>query len=210
LFSSSAPPVRGIVERLPAMSLSFVPALLVAATTIVLVALARRLRTGRRSWSAIGWIVLLLGGAVAAVVVRAVEALVLDLVVGGRLASAHPVLQTIFAFGIVGPFTVLTLAAIVWPALGSPSGTRDDVDPPLAAATAAAGFVLGRLATQLLLEKTGLGSGVRVAILAVDDIALAATWGYGLALSGFDGRLGGTPFGRYALVAMTLRGGVEL
>ncbi len=192
------------------MHLAFVPALLVALTTIVLVFFGRRLRTGGRGWSAIGWIVLLVGGAVAAVVVRAVEALTLDLVASGQLASSHPVLQTILAFGIVGPFTVLTLAAIVWPALGSPSGTRDDVDPPLAAAAAAAGFVLGRLATQLLLERTGLGSGVRVAILAVDDIALAATWGYGLALSGFDGRLGGTPFGRYALVAMTLRGAIEL
>lgn len=191
------------------MSLSFVPASLVALTTIVLVAFARRLRTAGRSWSAIGWLVLLLGGAVAAVVVRAVETLVLDLVVGVR-ASSHPVLQTIIAFGIVGPVTVLSLAAIVWPALGSPSGTRDDVDPPLAAAVAAAGFVLGRLATQLLLEHTALGSGVRIAILAVDDIALAATWGYGLALSGFDGRLGGTPFGRYALVAMVLRGAIEL
>ncbi len=192
------------------MSLSFVPALLVAATTIALVAFARRLRTSRRSWTPLGWIVLLLGGAVAAIVVRAVETLVLDLVVGGQLSSSHPVLQTIVAFGIVGPVTVLSLAAIVWPALGSPSGTRDDVDPPLAAAVAAAGFVLGRLATQLLLERTSLGSGVRVAILAVDDIGLAATWGYGLALSGFDGRLGGTPFGRYAFVAMVLRGGIEL
>lgn len=192
------------------MNLAILPALLVALTTIVCVALARRLRTGRKSWTLVGWLVILLGGAVAAVVVRAVETLVLDVVVGGATAAQHPVLQTILAFGIVGPFTVLTLAAIVWPALGATSGSRDDVDPPLAAAGAAAGFVLGRLATQMFLEKLALGSGVRAAIMAFDDVALAATWGYGLALSGFDGRLGGTPFGRYALVTMALRGGIEL
>lgn len=186
------------------------PALLVALTTIALVAIGRRLRTDKKHWTVVGWIVVLAGGAVAAVVVRAVETLVLDLIVGGRMPTLHPVLQTLLAFGIVGPFTVLTLAAIVWPALGAATGSRDDVDPPLAAAAAAAGFVLGRLLTQLLIEKVALGSGVRAAIMAVDDVALAATWGYGLALSGFDGRLGGTPFGRYALVTMILRGGVEL
>lgn len=192
------------------MNLASLPALLVALTTVALVALARRLRTGKTSWTLAGWMVVLLGGAVAAVVVRAVETLVLDLIVGGRMPTLNPVLQTILAFGIVGPFTVLTLAAIVWPALGAATGSRDDVDPPLAAAAAAAGFVVGRVATQLLIEKVALGSGVRAAVMAIDDVALAATWGYGLALSGFDGRLGGTPFGRYALVTMVLRGAIEL
>jgi hypothetical protein len=192
------------------VNFAILPALLVALTTIALVALARRLRTDRKSWALVGWLVILAGGAVAAVVVRAVETLILDLIVGGRMPTLHPVLQTILAFGIVGPFTVLTLAAIVWPSLGAVSSVRDDVDPPLVAAAAAAGFIMGRLATQVMLEKLALGSGVRAAIMAVDDVALAATWGYGLALSGFDGRLGGTPFGRYALVAMALRGGIEL
>ncbi|MGZ3422574.1 MAG: hypothetical protein ACXWUG_17690 [Polyangiales bacterium] len=194
------------------MRFTFVPALLVALTTLAVVAFATpRLRVNRKSFKPIGWAVLVLGGAVAAVVVRAVQALVLDLIVGRRIASTgEGILQSIFSFGIVGPFTVLMLAAIVWPALGATGGSQDDVDPPLAAAAAASGFVIGRLATQVLLEHIAFRSGVRSAILAVDDVALAATWGYGLALSGFDGRLGGTPFGRYALVAMALRGAIEL
>lgn len=192
------------------MSFALVPPLLVAVTTLVLVGLARRLRSGGRPWTLVGWIVLVLGGAVAAIVVRAVETLIVDVAVGGRLASSQGVLPSIFSFGIVGPFTVLSLAAIVWPAVSTQGGTRDDVDPPLAAAAAAAGFGLGRVATLVLLERIGLGSGVRAAIGVTCDVALAATWGYGLALSGFDGRLGGTPFGRYALVAMLLRGAVEL
>jgi hypothetical protein len=193
------------------MRLTFLPALLVALTTLAVVLFATpRLRVSRKSFRPIGWAVLVVGGAVAAVVVRAVQALVLDLIVGRRIASSgEGILQSIFSFGIVGPFTVLMLASIVWPALGATGGTKDDVDPPLAAAAAASGFVMGRLATQLLLEHIAFRSGVRSAILAADDVALAAMWGYGLALSGFDGRLGGSPFGRYALVAMMLRGAIE-
>ncbi len=192
------------------MSFAFAPPLLVALAGLALVAAGRRLRTGRRGWAPLGWLVLVVGGAVAAVVVRVVETLIVDLVVGGRGASSEGVLPSIFAFGIVGPFTVLTLAAIVWLALSSQQGARDDVDPPLAAAAAAAGFGIGRLVTLMFLERVALGSGVRAAIGVSCDFALAATWGYGLALSGFDGRLGGSPFGRYALVAMLLRGAVEL
>lgn len=192
------------------MSFALVPPLLVALTTLALVAAGHRLRKGGRKWTPLGWLVLVSGGAVAAAVVRAVETLIIDLVVGGRLASSEGVLPSIFAFGIIGPFTVLTLAAIVWPAVSSEGGSRDDVDPPLAAAAAAAGFGLGRVATLVLLERMALGSGVRAAIGVSCDVALAATWGYGLALSGFDGKLGGSPFGRYALVAMMLRGAVEL
>lgn len=199
------------------MSFAAVPALLVALTTVLVVAASmRRLRAGK-PWTPLGWSVLLVGGAVAAVVVRTVETVVLDLIVGASAGAAAtssvrgaPVFQSIVAFGIVGPVTVLVLTAVVWPAVASSGGSRDDVDPPLAAAVAAAGFVVGRLATQIVLERLALGSGVRAAILAFDDVALAATWGYGLALSGFDGRLGGTPFGRYAFVAMAVRGAVEL
>lgn len=192
------------------MNFALVPPLLVALATIALVGVAQRLRASRRGWTPIGWIVLVLGGVVASLVVRAVETLVLDLVVGGQLATSHPVLQSIFAFGIVGPFTVLALAAIVWPAVLSQGGTRDDVDPPLAAAVAAAGFGIGRVVTLVWLERIGLGSGVRAAIGVMCDVALASTWGYGLALSALDGKLGGTPFGRYALVTMALRGAIEL
>lgn len=199
------------------MRLDFVPALLVALATLAVLALGRRLREGRRRWPHLVWPVLIAGGAVAAVVVRVVEALVLDLVLGQRFSGAAErsgagVFQTLVAFGLVGPFTVLTLAAIVWPVLGTMwrSGNYDEVDPPLTAACAAAGFVIGRLATQLGIEHVMLGSGVRAAILAGCDVGLAATWGYGLSLSAFDGRLGGSPFGRYAIVAMLVRGAIEL
>ncbi len=199
------------------MSLAVVPALLVALTTVLVVATSmRKLRSGR-PWTLLAWCVLLFGGGVAAVVVRTVEALLLDSIVGapaGAVAASSvrgsPVFQSILAFGIVGPLTVLVLTAVVWPAVVSSGDTREDVDPPLAAAVAAAGFVLGRVATQIFLERAAFGSGVRTAILAFDDVALATTWGYGLALSGFDGRLGGTPFGRYAFVAMATRGAIEL
>ncbi|GAC1548635.1 MAG: hypothetical protein NVS3B10_12200 [Polyangiales bacterium] len=51
---------------------------------------------------------------------------------------------------------------------------------------------------------------MRAAIVAVDEVAIAAWWGYGLARSGFDGKLGGTPFGRYAIGAMIARGAIEV
>jgi hypothetical protein len=74
----------------------------------------------------------------------------------------------------------------------------------------AAGLVIGRTLAQIALQRAGLGAGVRAAILAFDDVSLAAVWGYGLALSSTeDGRLGGTPFGRYALFTMLLRGAVD-
>jgi len=114
----------------------------------------------------------------------------------------------LFSFGLIGPFTVLLLATIVWPVLSR--ALTDDVDPPLAAAAAASGLVIGRIVLDLLLPRTHPVSGVRAAVLALDDIGLAATWGYGLARSKFDGKLGGTPFGRYALGAMVARGAVEI
>lgn len=191
------------------MLVAAAPALLVAAATISIAFFARRLREGARSWPALTWAVLLVGGAVAAIVVRTVEAVVLELFVGRGFGRSEGVLSSIAAFGLVGPLTVASLAAVVWPALAS-TKARDDVDPPLAATVAAAAAVVGRILSLALLERAPIGSGVRLAIVAFDDIALAGTWGYGLALSGLDGRLGGTPFGRYALVAMLIRGALEV
>ena len=184
------------------------PPIIVALTTMLVIALLGRLRAGKRRWPIVAWIVLPIGGVIAAIVVRAAESLVLDVAVGGRLVGAEGVRQGLIAFGIVGPLDVLMLTAIVWAML-----TRvlhDEVDPPLAAAVAGAGFVLGRLATTMLLERASLGTGVRAGILGAAEVSLAATWGYGLARSAFDGRLGGTPFGRYALGIMVVRGAVEL
>ncbi|GAC1353344.1 MAG: hypothetical protein NVS3B20_22710 [Polyangiales bacterium] len=192
------------------MGTAFLPPLLVAVGGLLGVVLLRKFRGGdtQTQWPVAVWIVLVLGGAVAAAVVRAVETLVSELAVGGRLAGAEGVRQTIFAFGIVAPFTVLTVAAVVWPTLTR--GLAADTDPPLAAAASACGLVVGRICTRLFLEHLGQESGVRAAILGIDDIAIAAMWGYGLALSSFDGTPGGSPFGRYALTAMLLRGGVEI
>ena len=189
------------------MHLALFPPLLVALVTIAVVAWARRLRPAKERWPLQSWIVLPLGGLVAAVVVRATEAIVIDVAVGGRLVGAEGVRNGLVAFGIIGPLTVLTLAALVWPVVNQV--LRREVDPPLAAAVAAAGFVIGRSVTLVFIEHVQMRSGVRAAILGIDDVALAATWGYGLARSNFDGKLGGTPFGRYALGAMIARGAVE-
>ena len=190
------------------MHLAIFPPMLVALATLAGVAFAGRLRVGRKRWPMAAWLLLSLGGVIAAVVVRAVESLVVDLAVGGRLVGAEGVRDAIVAFGLVGPLTVLSLATIVWPTVSR--SLEDDVDPPLAAAVAASGFVVGRLFTALFLERAALGGGVRAAIVAVDEVAIAAWWGYGLARSGFDGKLGGTPFGRYAIGAMIARGAIEV
>ena len=191
------------------MPLALLPPLVVALGAFVCIALTLRLRrsTGGRGWSVPVWITLIVGGALAAVVVRATETLVREVAVGGRLAGAENVRQAIFAFGIVGPITVLAIAAVVWPTLTR--GVTADTDAPLAAAAAAAASILGRIASYLVLQGQGVGSGVRVGILALDEIAIAAVWGYGLSLSAYDGTPGGTPFGRYALSMMALRGAVE-
>jgi hypothetical protein len=187
-----------------ALVLPLVVALLALGAVIATVRL-RRVEAPR--WSPLMWALLVLGGLVSAVVVRAAETLLTDLALGQRLSGADW-LRPIVAFGIVGPMTVLALVAVVWPTLTR--GLTPDLDPPLAGATAAAGLVIGRILTALFVEHVALGSGVRAAIIALDDITIAATWGYGLALSAFDGTPGGTPFGRYAIGAMLLRGGVEL
>ena len=189
------------------MQLAIFPTLVVTVLTLAAVAWGRRLRAGKKRWPIQGWVVIVFGGAIAAVVVRAAETLVVDLAVGQRLVGADSVREGLVAFGIVGPLTVLTLAAIVWAVVTH--GLSDDVDPPLAAAGAAAGFVVGKIVTILYIEHLQLKSGVRTALIGVDDVALATTWGYGLSRSAFDGKLGGTPFGRYALGAMIARGAVE-
>jgi hypothetical protein len=189
------------------MQLALFPPLIVALATFVLVAWARRLRPGKKRWPLQAWFVLPIGGVVAAAVVRATEAIVIDVAVGGRLTGAEGVRIGLVAFGIVGPLTVLTLAALVWPVVKQQ--LVHEVDPPLAAAVSAAGFVIGRSVILLFIEHVQMRSGVRAAILGLDDIALAATWGYGLARSNFDGQLGGTPFGRYALGTMLARGAAE-
>lgn len=182
--------------------------LIVALFAIFSVAMALRLRPkDERHWPWIVWPLLVLGGAVAAVVVRAAETIITDVALGQTLSNADW-LRAIVAFGIVGPFTVLALVAVVWPTLTR--GLEPDLDPPLAAAVGASGLVIGRLITALVVEHVALGSGVRAAIIAVDDVTIAAMWGYGLALSSFDGTPGGTPFGRYAIGTMALRGAVEL
>ena len=191
------------------MHLALFPPLLVVAATLALVAVARRLRAGKKAWPMLPWMLLTMGGVVAAIVVRAITTLVFDVAVGQRIAEGTGgVGLALFSFGIIGPFTVLLLAIIVWPVLSR--ALTDDVDPPLAAAAAAAGLVVGRLAVTAFVQRSPVGSGVRAAVLAFDDIGLAATWGYGLARSKFDGKLGGTPFGRYALGAIVARGAVEL
>ncbi len=190
------------------MKLAVLPPLVIALVAIGLVALARHRYRGHTRWGAQSWIVLLLGGVVAAVVLRAVESLVMDFLVGGRLSGAEGVGMALVGFGIVGPLTVLTLVVLVWMVISQ--ALHDDVDPPLAAAVTGAAFSMGRLLTYVILEKGALSSGVRASIMTVDEIALAATWGYGLSRSAFDGKLGGTPFGRYALSVMIARGAVEV
>lgn len=190
------------------MKLVVLPPIVIALAAIALVAFARRRYHGHGVWGVQSWVVLGLGGVVAAVVVRAVESLVMDLLVGGRLSGAEGVGMALVAFGIVGPLTVLTLVVLVWVVIAQ--ALHDDVDPPLAAAVTGAAFSVGRILTFVVLEKGALVSGVRASIMTVDEIALAATWGYGLSRSAFDGKLGGTPFGRYALSVMLARGAVEV
>jgi hypothetical protein len=185
-----------------------VPPFVIAAMALALVWYARRLRPQRKGWPLPFWLATTLGGAVAAIVVRAAEALIVDVAAAGQLEGAETVRNGLVAFGVVGPLTVLALAAIVWTVVTQ--GLSAEVDPPIAAAAAASGFVIGRMLTVAIIERGRLGSGVRAGVLAIDDIALAMTWGYGLARSSFDGKLGGTPFGRYALLTMLARGGVEL
>jgi hypothetical protein len=188
------------------MWLGWILPLLVALATCAGVALVIR-RRDPQAWGPLVWIWLVLGGVVGAMVVRAVEVLVLEYAVGGAIAG-NEVRQTLVAFGIVGPFTVLTTAAAVWPMLSRGLAAR--VDPPLAAAVVAAGQVIGRLIVRAWIEHTAVATGLGAGALAIDEVGIAATWGYGLALSSYDQRPGGTPFGRYALTGMALRGGCEL
>ena len=75
------------------MHLAIFPPMLVAFATHVGVAYAARLRTGGKRWPTLAWLLLSLGGVVAAVVVRAIESLVVDLAVGGRLVGAEGVVH---------------------------------------------------------------------------------------------------------------------
>src|SRR5258708_40264793 len=95
------------------MLLPLLPPLVVALGALVCIASTLRFRrsTGGRGWSIPVWLTLTLGGAVAAFVVRATETIVREVAVGGRLAGAENVRQAIFAFGIVGPVTVLAKIA---------------------------------------------------------------------------------------------------
>ena len=183
------------------------PTVAVAITSGALVAWGSpKLRRSGKGLTPSQWGVALFFGAVAAVVVRALEVLVLGLVVDPKQGDAKGFFTAVEALGLVGPLSVLGQVAAAWGALSL--GKRDDTDPPIAAAIAAIGFTLGRVSVLLTLGL--LHSGVRAAALGIDEIAIATLWGYGLALSAADGRLGGTPFGRYAVSAMVLRGMMDL
>jgi hypothetical protein len=184
--------------------------ILVAVAALVGVALAMRLRPKAARWPLLLGGVVLLGGITTAIVIRVIESLVIDVAVGERLREVEWVRRWLVDFGIVGPLHVLGVTAVVWPALVNYS-KRDEVDPPLLAATGAAGLVIGRVILQVILARVALGSGVRLGIVALGDVALAMTWAYGLSRSALnDGRYGGTPFGRYALGTIFLRGCVQV
>lgn len=189
------------------MGFAAVPGLVVALSFAALVAWGgRRVRKSGEHLRPAQWALTLLFGAVAALVVRALETFVVDVLVGRQRLDARAFFSAAVAFGLVGPLAVFGQVAAAWGALSI--GKRDDADPPLVATLAAVGFTLGRIG--LLAFQGRLHSGVRSAVLGLDEVAIAALWGYGLALSAADGRLGGTPFGRYAVVAVVLRGGCEL
>ncbi len=184
--------------------------LVVALATLTGVALAMRLRPKAARWPLLLFAVVLVGGAATAIVIRVVESLVLEMVVGGRLRDVESTRRWLVSFGIVGPLHVLGVAAVVWPALLN-YAKRDDVDPQLLAAASAAGLVIGRVIVLAFLGRLAGGAGVRLGLLALGDVALAMTWAYGLARSAlYDGHYGGTPFGRYALGTILLRGWVDV
>lgn len=189
------------------MGFAAVPGLVVALAFALLAGFGgRKVRKSGESLRPSQWALLIGFGVVAALIVRALETFVVEGLVGRQRMDARTFFSAAVAFGLVGPLAVLGQVVAAWGALSI--GKRDEADPPIAATLAAVGFTLGRVG--LLAYQGRLHSGVRSAVLGLDEVAIAAFWGYGLALSAADGRLGGTPFGRYAVVAMVLRGGCEL
>lgn len=192
------------------MPLSALPPLVIAVAALIGVTFAMRLRPSAARWPLLLGAVVLLGGVASAIVIRLVETLVLERVLGQRLREVEEVRRWLVSFGLVGPLHVLGVTAVVWPALVN-YGKRTEVDPPLLAATGAAGLVIGRIVVLLFLARIQLGAGVRLGLLALGDVSLAMVWAYGLARSALnDGHYGGTPFGRYALTTIFLRGWVEV
>jgi hypothetical protein len=183
--------------------------MIVAALAAAGAAWAQRLRTTATRWPALGWVALLALGAIGASAMRGAEYAVLRFAAGGAIERADSVRQTLMAFGIAGPLATLTIATACWLVLVR-AKLRDEVDPPLAAMVAAAGFVVGEALVRISADEGARAIGVRGAVLAMGEIALAGSWGYGLARSAWDGQLGGTPFGRYALGSMVVRGALEL